>query len=154
MPLIIENKGQLWFYDSARKFIKEEHALRNLTREFDVCVYSLIPKGKNAPEYLIIKVAMVSDTNEYQNGAPEELHLSMTILNYNEFDPMGLFNKVRTISSICRALTGPKFWSPEGYSFIPISAEEFFSVEVDPDSDDPGAQAYLRDKARFLKEAE
>lgn len=150
--MIIENKGTLQFYDSARRFIKEEYALRNLTREHDVCVYSLIPKGKNAPEYLIIKAAMVSDTNKYQNGTTEELCLSMSIQNYNKTDPMGLFNRARRLLYFCYALTGPRFWKREDYCYHeePISAEEFFSIEVDPDSDDPGVQIYLRDKASFL----
>ena len=147
---MIENKGKLWFYDSARKFIKEEHALRNLTREHDVWVYSLMPKGKNAPEYLIIKVAMSGCADESMNGASDELHLSMSIQNYNETDPMGLFNRARTLVSICNALAGVKFWGREGYHYEPISAQEFFSIEVDPASDDPGAKIYLQDKANFL----
>jgi len=151
--MMIENKGKLWFYDSGRRFIKEEHAIRNLNREYDVCVYSLTPRDKYEPEYLVIKVAMGGLMDKYLNQASDKIHLIMEILDYNKTDPMGLFNATRYLCSICLALEQVHFFKKEGYTPELITAQEFFSVEVDPASDDPGAKIYLQDKEHFLKKA-
>lgn len=158
--MMIENKGQLWFYDSARKFIKEEHSIKNLTREFDICVYSLTPTGQEKPEYLIAKVMKHGCMDAYLNplvSSRSERCVVTAKYEYMQTDPMGLFNNVRTLTSFVNAfsdscdLPETSFWTKTGYHHELITVEEFFSVEVDSASDDPGAKIYQQDKEYFLK---
>lgn len=157
MSLKRENKGQLWFYDSGKEFLGEKHALTNLIRENDICVYSLTPKGEKQPKYLIVKVTQAGAMQKQFDGTATgvERCVAAEMMEYEKAHPMNLF-------SITDALKGTvaytfkhhreqqDFFRPNGNFTTRLTPQEFFSIEVDPDSVDHGAQIYLRDKAHFL----
>ena len=159
---MIENKGNLWFYDSGMKFLGEKHALKNLTRENDICVYSLTPGGEKQPKYLIAKVVAAGALEKQLDGTAKgaQCCVVMEIMDYEKMHPMNLF-------SLTNALVGtvgynvkhygepgcvgePEFFRKNGNFTSRLTAQEFFSIEVDPASDEPGAKIYLQDKANFF----
>ncbi|MBQ9855595.1 MAG: hypothetical protein IJO53_05315 [Clostridia bacterium] len=149
---MIENKGNLWFYDSGMKFLGEKHALKNLTRENDICVYSLTPKGEKQPKYLIAKVMQAGAI--YHAASDEERYVVMEVMDYEKTDPMNLFTIVKRLNAVLISNiydnVKETFLRQNGLFRDPLTPQEFFSIEVDPDSDDPGAKIYLQDKANFL----
>lgn len=160
MSLNRENKGLLWFYDSGKKFLGEKHALKNLTRENDICVYSLTPKGENQPKYLIAKVTQAGEMQKQLDGTAEGLEciVVMQIMEYDMFHPMNLFTITKRLNAVlCSNVIDNvkvEFLRQNGFLRDRLSPQEFFSIEVDPDSDDPGAKIYLHDRVRFLKTSE
>lgn len=149
---MIENKGNLWFYDSGMKFLGEKHTLKNLTRENDICVYSLTPKGEKQPKYLIAKVMQAGAM--YHATSDEESYVIMQVMDYEKTDPMNLFTRVKDLNAVLRSNIYDNVKEPflrqNGLRSYRLTPQEFFSIEVDPDSDDPGAKIYLQDKAHFL----
>ena len=102
MSLNREKKGLLWFYDSGKKFLGEKHALTNLTRENDICVYSLTPKGENQPKYLIAKVTQAGEMQKQLDGTAEGLEciVVMQIMEYDMFHPMNLFTITKRLNAV------------------------------------------------------
>ncbi len=149
---MIENKGNLWFYDSGMKFLGEKHALKNLTRENDICVYSLTPKEEKKPKYLIAKVMQAGAM--YHAASDKERYVVMEVMDYEKTDPMNLFTIVKGLNAVLRSNiydnVKETFMRKNGLRSYSLTLQEFFSIEVDPDSDDPGAKIYLQDKANFL----
>jgi len=149
---MIENKGNLWFYDSGMKFLGEKHALKNLTRENDICVYSLTPKGEKQPKYLIAKVTQAGAM--YHAASDEERYVVMEVMDYEKTDTMNLFTIVKGLNAVLRSNiydnVKETFMRKNGLRSYSLTLQEFFSIEVDPASDDPGAKIYLQDKANFL----
>ena len=158
----IENKGRLWFYesyDSGRKFLGERHALCNLTRENDICVFSLTPKGEKQPKYLIVKVTqagMMGMMDEHGGAADAdgERYVLMEIMDYVETHPIDLFTIAKGLKYVLKSNVKEhireEFLKDNGIYRERIIPQEFFSVEVDPASDDPGAKIYLQDKKLYL----
>lgn len=149
---MIENKGNLWFYDSGMKFLGEKHALKNLTRENDICVYSLTPKGEKQPKYLIAKVMQAGAM--YHAASDEESYVIMQVMDYEKTHPMNLFTRVKGLNAVLKSNIYDNVKEPflrqNGLRSYRLTPQEFFSIEVDPASDDPGAKIYLQDKANFL----
>lgn len=158
MSLNRENNGRLWFYDSGKKFLGEKHALTNLTRENDICVYSLTPKEEKQPKYLISKATQAGAMQKQSDGTATgvERFVVMSVTDYEKTDPLNLFNRTK---NLCAVLSSnireqmpveAEFLRKKGIRSELLTPQEFFSIEVDPDSDDSGVQIYLRDKASFL----
>ncbi len=156
MPLIIENKGLLWFHDSGKKFLGERHALCNLTRENDIWVYSLTPKGEKQPKYLIVKVMQAGAMQIQSDGTAtgDAQCVVMEIMEYDKVHPMNLFSLTKEVRGILqsnvRNQVSQTLLRQNGFLRDRLTPQEFFSIEVDPASDDQGAKIYLRDKAHFL----
>ena len=151
--------GKLYFHDKAKKFIDQAHGLTNLISEHDICVYSLTPKGHTSPAWLIVKVTMAKCMDRYldSNASFKERCVIMKKMDYERSSPMNLFDRVRSLKNILEANDEEnletEFYEQAGLRSKPLTAEEFFSIEVDPDSDEEGAKIYLRDKAHFLAES-
>ena len=150
-----EPAGKLWFDDSGKKFLGERHALCNLLRENDICVYSLTPRGEKTPKYLIAKVMRAGCMDNYLQGTGDaKCHVVMELMDYDQTHPMNLFTIVKGLNAILRSKVindiEKTLYKKDGYFRDLITPSEFFSIDVDPASNDPGAQIYLRDKAHFL----
>lgn len=135
-----------------KKFLSEKHAIKNLTRKNDICVYSLTPKGEKQPKYLIAKVMQAGAM--YHAASDEERYVIIEVMDYEKTHPMILFSIVKGLNVILKSniLDNVKetFLRENGLFRDRLTSQEFFSIEVDPDSDDPGAKIYLQDKAHFL----
>ena len=162
MSLNREKRGLLWFYDSGKKFLGEKHALTNLIRENDICVYSLTPKEEKQPKYLISKVTQAGAMQKQSDGTATgvERFVVMSVTDYEKTDPLNLFYRTK---NLCAFLSSnireqmpveAEFLRRKGLRSELLTPQEFFSIEVDPDSDDPGAKIYLHDRVRFLKTSE
>ena len=151
-----ESNGHLYFYDEGKKFIDQVHGLTNLISDHDICVYSLTPKGQTTPAWLIVKVTAAKCMDRYldSNASFSERCVVMERMDYERFSPMNLFKMVRTIGNVQMQNTKEsietRFYEKMGLFTESLTAEEFFSEEVDPDSDKEGAKIYLRDKAHFV----
>ena len=162
MSLKREKKGLLWFNDSGKKFLGEKHALTNLTWENDICVYSLTPKGEKQPKYLISKATHAGAMQKQFDGTATgvERFVVMSVTDYEKTDPLNLFNRTKNLCSLLsynvreQVSAKAEFLRKKGIRSELLTSQEFFSIEVDPASNDPGAQIYLRDKAHFLNAAE
>lgn len=150
----------MYFYDiyrGGRKFIDEEHGLKNLIDDHDICVYSLTPKGQTTPAWLIVKVTAAKCMDRYLDGKASfsERCVVMFKQDYERYSPINLFDKVRDLTYILGSNTRKNIETGfcENMDFFSksLTAEEFFSTEVDPDSDEEGAKIYLRDTAHLLK---
>lgn len=149
---MIENKGNLWFHDSGKKFLGEKHAITNLTRENDIFVYSLTPKGEKQPKYLIAKATQAGAM--YHATSDKERYVVMKVMDYEKTHPMNLFTLVKPLNAVLKSNiydnVKETFMRQNGLFRDRLTPQEFFSIEVDPASDDPGANIYLQDKANFL----
>ncbi len=151
-----EPNGHLYFYDEGKKFIQEKHGLTNLISDHDICVYSLTPKGHTSPAWLIVKVTAAKCMDRYldSNASFSERCVIMKRMDYERSSPMNLFDRVRSLKNILMANAEDgietELYEQMGLRSKPLTAEEFFSEEVDPDSDEEGAKIYLRDKAHFV----
>lgn len=151
-----ESNGHLYFYDEGKKFIGEVHGLKNLISDHDICVYSLTPKGHTSPAWLIVKVTAVKCMDRYldSNASFSERCVVMDRMDYERSSPMNLFDRVCNIGYVqmnnTRKSIETRFCEEMGLYSKPITAEEFFSEEVDPVSDKEGEKIYLRDKAHFV----
>ena len=151
-----EPNGKLYFYDEGKKFIDEKHSLKNLTDDCDICVYSLTPKGETSPKWLIVKVTQAGCMNSYldNNAQIPECYVVMEKMDYEKSSPMNLFGHVRTLTNVLIAdiedgIKGNFYENNRLYPEIK-DANDFFSIEVDSNSKEPGAEIYLRDKEHFL----
>ena len=152
-----EPNGHLYFYDEGKKFIQEKHGLTNLISDHDICVYSLTPKGQTTPAWLIVKVTAAKCMDRYldSNASFSERCVVMERMDYERSSPRNLFDRVRNLKGFCSYhlrerekefdLCGVDRFGP-----YELEITEFFSEEVDPDSDKEGAKIYLRDKAHFV----
>ncbi len=149
--------AKVHFYDKPeRKFIDQSHSLKNL-EDNDICVYSLTPKGEKSPKWLIVKVTMAGCMERYFNDrvkATEQRCVIMEKMDYEKTSPMNLFGIVRDLTSILRYNirigTESNFYKDNGLFSDKLEAKDFFSIEVDSKSKEPGAEIYLRDKEYFL----
>ena len=149
--------AKVHFYDKPeRKFIDQSHSLKNL-EDNDICVYSLTPKGEKSPKWLVVKVTMAGCMERYFNDkvkATEQRCVIMEKMDYEKTSPMNLFGIVRDLTSILRYNirigTESNFYKDNGLFSDKLEAKDFFSIEVDSKSKEPGAEIYLRDKEYFL----
>ena len=148
--------GKLYFYDEGKKFINAKHSLKNLTDDCDICVYSLTPKGETSPKWLIVKVTQAGCMDRYldNNAQIPECYVVMEKFDYEKSSPMNLFGHVRTLTNVLIAdiedgIKG-NFYENNGLYPEIKDANDFFSIEVDSNSKEPGAEIYLRDKEHFL----
>lgn len=148
--------GKLDFYDEGKKFIKQEHGILMLIDNFDICVYSLTPKGETSPKWLIVKVTQAGCMNRYldNNAQIPECCVVMGKMDYEKSSPMNLFGRVKGLRSVLITTIEDgikeKLYERNGIFTNEIDANDFFSIEVDSNSKEPGAEIYLRDKEHFL----
>ena len=153
--------GKLYFHDEAKKFIDQAHGLANLISDHDICVYSLTPKGHTSPAWLIVKVTVAKCMDRYldSNASFSKRCVVMFKQDYERYSPKNLFGTVRDLKciqsvaykrSVETKVFESKFYERNGIDREPLTTEEFFSIDIDPDSDEEGAKIYLRDKAHFL----
>ncbi len=153
-----ESNGHLYFYDEGKKFIGEVHGLKNLISDCDICVYSLTPKGQTTPAWLIVKVTAAKCMDRYldSDASFSNRFVIMKKFDYEDLSPKNLFDKVRGLKSVLKSNIKndieTKFYEQpaRSYGSLTCTPDEFFSIEVDPDSDKEGAKIYLRDKAHFV----
>ncbi|MBQ3169661.1 MAG: hypothetical protein IJB99_07870, partial [Clostridia bacterium] len=90
----------------------------------------------------------------YHAASDEERYVVMEVMDYEKTDPMNLFTIVKRLNAVLISNiydnVKETFLRQNGLFRDPLTPQEFFSIEVDPDSDDPGAKIYLQDKANFL----
>ena len=148
--------GKLDFYDEGKKFIKQEHGILMLIDNFDICVYSLTPKGETSPKWLIVKVTQAGCMNSYldNNAQIPECCVVMEKMDYENSNPMNLFGRVRGLTSVLKSHIDDRIeislYERNSIFTNEIDAKDFFSIEVDSESNEPGAEIYLRDKEHFL----
>ena len=147
---------KLVFYDEGKKFIKQEHSLYNLTGDCDICVYSLTPKGETSPNWLIVKVTQAGCMDRYLDDKAKvpKRCVAMVRMDYEEIGPRSLFNITRDLTLLLRQNIKKtiefRFYEDDGLHPRRIDLNDFFSIEVDSNSKEPGAEIYLRDKEHFL----
>ena len=148
--------GKLDFYDEGRKFIKQEHGILNLTDDCDICVYSLTPKGEKSPKWLIVKVTQAGCMDRYldNNAQLPDCCVIVERMDYEKSSPMNLLGRLKSLTSVLIANIEDgikaKLYERNGIFTNEIDANDFFSIEVDSESNEPGAEIYLRDKEHFL----
>ena len=148
--------GKLYFYDEGKKFIDEKHSLKNLTDDCDICVYSLTPKGETSPKWLIVKVTQAGCMDRYldNNAQFPERCVAMEKMDYEKSSPMNLFGRVRRMTYVLKGKAENEietsFYERNGLSKNAVNTNDFFSIDVDSESNEPGAEIYLRDKEHFL----
>ena len=148
--------GKLEFYDEGKKFINAKHSLKNLTDDCDICVYSLTPKGETSPKWLIVKVTQAGCMDRYldNNAQIPECYVVMEKMDYEKSSPMNLFGRVKGLRSVLITTIEDgikeKLYERNGIFTNEIDANDFFSIEVDSNSKEPGVEIYLRDKEHFL----
>ena len=151
--------GKLEFYDEPeRKFINQKHSLKNLTDDCDICVYSLTPKGETSPKWLIVKVTQAGCMDRYldNNAQIPECYVVMEKMDYEKSSPMNLFGRVRRMTYVLKGKAENEietsFYERNGLSKNAVNTNDFFSIDVDSESNEPGAEIYLRDKEHFLRQ--
>jgi len=148
--------GKLYFHDEPeRKFINQKHSLKNLTDDCDICVYSLTPKGETSPKWLIVKVTQAGCMDRYLDDKAKvpKRCVAMDRMDYEEISPRSLFNITSDLRSLLRQNIKKtiefRFYEDDGLRPRRIDLNDFFSIEVDSNSKEPGAEIYLRDKEHF-----
>ena len=129
-----------------------------LIDNFDICVYSLTPKGETSPKWLIVKVTQAGCMDRYldNNAQIPECYVVMEKMDYEKSSPMNLFGRVRRMTYVLIAdiedgIKG-NFYENNGLYPEIKDANDFFSIEVDYNSKEPGVEIYLRDKEHFLRQ--
>ena len=154
----MEKKGTLFFHDTGNKFSSAKHGITNLLADCDICIYSLAATGDAKPSRLVIKVMKAGCMDGYLDASATDFAkhcVVMEMLDYEKRSPKNLFRNVMDLTYVLASNLEKKvtarFYEKNGLLADPRTASEFFSLDVDPNSDDPGAEIYLRDKAHFAK---
>jgi len=161
----VQMNGFLIFEDAGQKFIEGKHALNGLTKDCEIFVYSLTPRGYKTPQHLVVKMApagqMVRKNPDGKFSGelfdPSEIsHVIIKRMDYQESSPKFLFEYVRKQTnnlaySLYKGLKFQLFYQ-DGFSCRDLTPEEFFNIDIDPDSEELGAQTFLKDRAYFLQQ--
>jgi len=152
----LPSRGTLYFYDAGRKFYNEMHGITNLTHDCDICVYSLTPKGEKFPKWLVVKATQAGCMDRYLDdeiGVPKRC-VVMDRMDYEETGQRSLFNIIRDLTILLpqdiKKTIEFRFYEDNGLHPRRIDLNDFFSIEVDSNSAEPGEEIYLRDKEYFL----
>ena len=88
------------------------------------------------------------------NAQIPECYVVMEKMDYEKSSPMNLFGRVKGLRSVLITTIEDgikeKLYERNGIFTNEIDANDFFSIEVDSNSKEPGVEIYLRDKEHFL----
>lgn len=127
----IRNKGILVFEDKGKKFIKQEHALKNLTEDCDIKVSTQDKQGK--PVALTVEVSQAGtldrDTFERKEGAP----VVCEKMSYEKSSPMNLFGRTKGLTSVLKSNIedgiNKKFYARNGIFSNEISEADYHNID-------------------------
>ena len=154
----MKKKGTLFFHDTGNKFSSAKHGITNLLADCDICIYSLAATGDAEPSRLVIKVMKAGCMDGYLDASATDFAkhcVVMEMQDYKKRSPKNLFRNVMDLTYLLannleKKVTA-RFYEKNGLLADTRTANEFFSMEVDPNTDDPGVEIYLRDKVFFIK---
>ena len=88
------------------------------------------------------------------NAQIPECYVVMEKMDYENSNPMNLFGRVRRMTYVLKGKADNEietsFYERNGLSKNAVNTNDFFSIDVDSESNEPGAEIYLRDKEHFL----
>ena len=127
----IQNKGILVFEDKGKKFVKQEHALKNLTSDCDIKVSTQDKQGK--PVALTVEVSQAGtldrDTFERKEGAP----VVCEKMSYEKSSPMNFFGTAKELTYILKSNVkkgiNKQFYAENGLFSDKISEADYHNID-------------------------